>query len=84
MAHRLKLPVHTVVKLQNSVSHFCVLGNEFHSIYTHSTNPLLELKKYAKELSAQILKIGKVFDVQWRMSSQCECSIDRFSSFRCT
>ena len=69
MAHRLELAVHYVVKSQTSVSHFRVLCDEFHSVYSHSTKRLLELETCAKELSVQILKIGKVFDVRWLMSS---------------
>ena len=69
MAHRLELAVHFVVQSLNSVSHFRVLCDEFHSVYSYSIKRLLELQMCAKELSRQILKLGKVFDVRWLMSS---------------
>ena len=69
MAHRLELAVHCVVKNVKSVSHFRILCDEFHSIYAHSSKRLLELNSIAKELSIQILKLGKVFDVRWLMST---------------
>jgi hypothetical protein len=69
MAHRLELAVHGVVKSVNSVSHFKMLCDKFHNIYSHSTKRLLELNTIAKELSTQILKLGKVFDVRWLMST---------------
>ena len=69
MAHLLELAVHHVVKSLNSVSHFRILCDEFHNVYAHSTKRLADLNKCAKELSIQILKIGRVFDVRWLMLS---------------
>jgi hypothetical protein len=69
MAHRLELAAHSVVKSINSVSHFKILCEEFHNVYAQSTKRLLELEVAARDLSQEILKIGKVFDVRWLMSS---------------
>ena len=69
IAHRLELAVHCVVKSINSVSHFRILCDEFHNIYSHSSKRLFELNAVAQELSVQILKLGKVFDVHWLMST---------------
>lgn len=69
MAHRLELAVNSVVKNITSVSHFRMLCDEFHNIYAYSTKRLVQLESAAKELSLQIFKIGRVFDVRWLMSS---------------
>jgi len=69
MAHRLELAVNSVVKSITTVSHFRMLCDEFHNIYAHSTKRLVQLQAAAKELSLQIFKIGRVFDVRWLMSS---------------
>jgi len=69
MAHRLELAVNSVVKNITAVSHFRMLCEEFHNIYAHSTKRLVQLQSAAKELSLQIFKIGRVFDVRWLMST---------------
>lgn len=69
MAHRLELAVNGVVKNISAASHFRMLCEEFHNIYVHSTKRQVLLQSAAKELSLQILKIGRVFDVRWLMST---------------
>ena len=69
MVHGLELAVHCAVKPVNSVLHFRILCDEFYNMYSHSSKRLLELRKVAQKLSMQILKLGKVFDVRWRMST---------------
>jgi hypothetical protein len=69
MAHRLELAVHSVVKSMNQISHYQIMCQEFHNIYALSSKRLLQLEVVAKEISVQIFKIGKVFDVRWLMSS---------------
>ena len=67
MAHRLELAVHDIIKSMNTLSHFKMLCQEFHNIYACSSKRLVEA--VANELSAEIFKIGKVFDIRWLMSS---------------
>ena len=61
------MTVHSVVKSINAVSHFKILCEEFHC--THNQASLLQLEEAARDLSQQIQKIGKLFDVRWLMSS---------------
>jgi len=70
MAHRLELAVHGVIKTMNTLSHFRYFCDEFYHFYAHSSKRLVELETCAKELSTELLKIGKVFDVRWLMSMQ--------------
>lgn len=69
MAHRLDLAIHYVLKHINTVSHFQILCQEIHYIYAFSSKHLTELQVCTSELSTQILKIAKVFDVRWLMST---------------
>jgi len=53
----------------NTLSHLRYFCDEFYKFYAHSSKRMVELETCAKELSTELLKIGKVFDVRWLMSS---------------
>ena len=69
MAHRLELAVKNAVDDVNEISHFRDFIDSVYKIYSMSPKNEGELEEIAKELSVELLKIHKIFDIRWVFSS---------------
>ena len=69
MAHRLELAVKDAVDTVNSVSHFRILVDAIYKVYSQSPKNQREIDEIACNMSVQLMRIQKVFDVRWVFSS---------------
>ena len=69
MAHLLELAVKNAVDDVNEISHFRDFIDSLYKIYSMSPKNEGELEEIAKELSVELLKIHKIFDIRWVFSS---------------
>ena len=53
----------------NPVGHFHILIDSLYAFYSRSPKNQRELEHHAKDLSVELLKVGRVFDVRWVFSS---------------
>ena len=69
MAHRLELAVKNAVDTVNVTSYFRPFVGELYKVYSMSPKNRNELQAVANDLSIELLKVQKVFDVRWAFSS---------------
>jgi len=69
MAHRLELAINRTVHEVNPVGHFQIFLDSMYAFYSRSPQNQRELGFHASALSIELLKVGRVFDVQWVFSS---------------
>ena len=67
--HRLELAVDDAIADLSGINHFKIFIGNLHSVYSQSPKKKRELKEVAKNLDAQLLKIGKVLSTRWVASS---------------
>ena len=67
--HRLELAVDDAIADLSGINHFKIFIGKLHSVYSQSPKKKRELKEVAKNLDAQLLKIGKVLSTRWVVSS---------------
>ena len=68
--HRLDLAVDdAIADLRSGINHFKIFIGKLHSVHSQSPKNKRELKEVAKNLDAQLLKIGKVLSTRWDASS---------------
>jgi hypothetical protein len=69
MAHRLELAVKNAVDTVNVTCHFRCFVDELYKVYSMSPKNQAELESIAETLCFQLLKVQKVFDFRWVLSS---------------
>ena len=69
MAHRLELSIKHAVDTVSELSDFRCFIDEVYKVYSMSSKNQSELQAIADSMSVELLKILKVFDVQWAFSS---------------
>lgn len=67
--HRLELAVGDAVEDVTKVNHFHSFMDSIYKLYSQSPKLTEELEASAREVSAELLKIGKVLDTRWSASS---------------
>jgi hypothetical protein len=67
--HRLELAVSDAINEVAGVNHFQMFFDKLYSLYSRSPKNQHELDGCALELSQQLRKIGRVFDVRWVAST---------------
>lgn len=67
--HRLELAVGDAVAEVEKMNHFKLFMDSLYSLYSQSPKLTEELQASAREVSCELLKIGKVLDTRWSASS---------------
>lgn len=69
MNHKLELAVHKVVDDINQVLHIRQFVDTLYAFFSQSPKNQRALELVARELQAELLKIGRIFDIRWLSST---------------
>lgn len=69
MAHRLELAIKNAVSDTSAISHFTDLVDRIYKVYSLSPKNQTEIQLIAENLSVELLKVKKIFDLRWIFSS---------------
>jgi hypothetical protein len=69
MTHRLELAVKDSTESMKSVTHFTIFVNDLYKVFSLSPKNQRELSTVAEDLTVELMKVQRVFDVRWVFSS---------------